>query len=353
MQTHTVSKTWLYEDHAKRGGKLIDFAGFELPVWFSNLKDEHLAVRRSAGAFDISHMGPLRVTGADAYAFLKTITCNQVDRAMDKMIYSMVLNEKGMVLDDIMFGKCDDGFYVIVNASNKTKILNWFDAHKTGDVQVRDLSLDHGFIAIQGPEAAEKLSRLFDQDLTSPKRFSVQHRTVMGVPVTAMRTGYTGEDGYEMIVHKDQISKIWNAVLDSGIQPCGLGARDSLRMEYGLPLYGQELSESIHPLQTRYTWVVKMDHDFIGKAALEACQTQTPALVAVGIEMQGKEIPRTHYAIKEGGEVTSGTMSPSLNKPIGLAFVKPEFSALGSIVHVMIRGKECPARVTEVPFIKK
>ena len=261
----------------------------------------------------------------------------------------MLLNEHGTILDDVMVGKIENDFLMVVNASNKSKILNWLNTHKPGSVDIQDLAPENGFIAVQGPAAIKIIESTF-QTGPIPPRFSLFKLTLEGHSCLALRTGYTGEDGLELIIPTPILSKVWDTLIESGITPCGLGARDTLRLEAGLPLYGQELSESITPLMTRYAWVVKWDKDFIGKKGLLPQKDQPQEKVTVGIEMDERVIPRSHYVILEGGEITSGTLSPSLDKPIAMALVKPEFSEIGSKITVEIRGVGHSAKVVQVPF---
>ncbi len=346
-------QTALYANHIRRGGKVISFGGFSLPVWFSSIKDEHQAVRENCGAFDISHMGLLRISGNEAHEFLQMMTCNDVSKSLGgKMVYSMILDQNGGILDDIMFGYLSEEFYVVVNASNKDKILAWMNRFKPESVAIEDMNVTHSFIAIQGPKAVEKLSKIFHHDFDQYGRFSIQKITISDVPVYALRTGYTGEDGFELMIPHHLVEGLWDKIIDSGVIPCGLGARDTLRMEVALPLYGQEFNESVHPFMTRYPWVVKMDQPFIGRDALIILKEE-PSLATVGLEMVERVIPRSHYPILEGGEVTSGTMSPTLDTPIAMALVKPEYAELGAEVTVDIRGKHCKARVISLPFYSK
>lgn len=352
MQQNTLIKqTPLFKTHEALGAKFVPFAGFKMPVWYTNLKDEHMAVRKAAGMFDISHMGVIKLEGQDLVSFMQTVSCNDMTRCeAQKMVYSMVLNEQGFVLDDIMAGYLEGVFYVVVNASNKEKIKNWLTQKCPTHIQITDLEPTHGFIAVQGPHAVDKLAELFGEDLKQIPRFGLFHYTLLGQPVIGMRTGYTGEDGFEFVIPNGVIANVWQTIMDAGVTPCGLAARDTLRLEIGLPLYGQELSETITPLMTRYQWVLKWGTGFIGEEAL-AAQKETQTQCTVGLEIcDDKLIARSHYDIKEGGFVTSGTLSPSLNKPIAMAIVSKQYQALGSTVHVLIRGKEVAAKVVEVPF---
>lgn len=347
MSNHTP----LTQLHIDNGAKMVPFAGYSMPIWYSSIQQEHLAVRKKAGIFDVSHMGLLILSGVGVDDWFQTLSCNSVATARKgKMVYSMMLNHEGGILDDIMFGCADDTITLIVNASNKTKIVDWMKETQPETVTITDLNPTHGLIAIQGPEAAVKLTKILDKEFIEYSRFSIQNDTVNGHAVTIMRTGYTGEDGFEILAEANAIQEIWTLAVKHGIEPCGLGARDTLRIEAGLPLYGQDLSESITPLMTRYQWVLKWDKNFSGKAALEA-QKDSNEWTTVGIEMMDRVIPRTGYAVAEGGEVTSGTMSPLLEKPIAMARVKTAYSEPGTTLHIDIRGKKHDAVVVELPFI--
>lgn len=348
-----MTHTCLYEHHVLAGAKLVEFAGYMMPVRFSAIKDEHLAVRENAGVFDISHMGLFQISGSNAYEFLQNLSCNDLRKAVDGvMVYSMFLNESGCVLDDVMVGGVGpDEFILVVNASNKSKISSWMNAHLMEQVRIEDLNDDHSFLAVQGPKAVEVLASTFGLPLSERSRFAVWFQEFEGKISILMRTGYTGEDGFEWIVPNTLVEKIWGQLITASVTPCGLGARDTLRLEAGLPLYGQELSETITPLMTRYQWVVKLQKEFIGKAALEAAKQSPPVWTTVGFKMNDRVIPRTHYEIVEGGEVTSGTLSPSLDVPIGMALVKPEYAKPGSTIHIQIRGKQNPATVVALPFV--
>lgn len=343
-------RTILWNAHKRHGAKLVEFAGFEMPVWYTSQKEEHLAVRTECGMFDVSHMGVLEVSGEDAFAFLQRISCNDATKSLSgKMVYSMVLNTQGFVLDDVMFGKLGDRFILVVNASNKEKLLAWFAPEMKGDVVIKELTKTHAFVAIQGPSAVNRVATHFAIDLSGLKRFGIQEITIDGVSVIVSRTGYTGEDGLELVIPSEYAEKIWDSLVESGIKPCGLAARDSLRIEAGLPLYGHELSESIHPLMTRYKWVIGWDTDFIGKEALLSYKDITTQ-TTVGFEMEDKMIPRQHYAINNGGEVLSGTLSPLTEKAIGMALVPNELAKEGTELIVQVRNKECKAKVVSIPF---
>ncbi len=346
-----MKETFLNKNHKTRGAKMVPFAGYEMPVWFSSLKEEHFAVRKSVGAFDISHMGVLIFSGPNARSFVQKVSCNNLEKHdTDKMIYSMILNEAGGILDDVMMATFGERVIMVVNSSNKEKLMSWFETVGLDGVEVENVSETHGFIAVQGPESIEACEKALSVPLSNYKPFEVWAQDILGANCIVMRTGYTGELGCEIVIPKAEIDRIWDGLIESGITPCGLGARDTLRLEAGLPLYGQELSESITPLNTRYKWVLDFNKEFIGKTKLVEQKDQAQELVTVGLEMIDKGVARSHYKIQEGGEVCSGTMSPSLEKCIAMALVRPEESELGSTVHVEIRGKACAAKVVKVPF---
>ncbi|RAP33154.1 glycine cleavage system aminomethyltransferase GcvT [Candidatus Marinamargulisbacteria bacterium SCGC AG-410-N11] len=343
-------ETPLFQNHQKSGAKLAPFAGFSMPMWFSSQKEEHLAVRNRVGCFDISHMGVYTISGSGALDFLQQLICNDVTKANNKMIYGMMLNQEGMILDDIMVGQFGGQFYLVVNGANKQKISLWMDQHKSDNVLITDMNTLNGFIAIQGPHTAQLLSVLYPNvNWKDIPRFGIESVDLNGTLVTVFRSGYTGEDGFEFLIPNDFVASIWENCCENGVVPCGLAARDTLRIEKGLPLYGQELSEQIHPLMTRYAWAVKWDTPFIGKEALTVLK-DNPNQVTVGLVLEDRIIPRSHYKIAEGGEITSGTLSPMLEKPIAMAFVEPDYAMVGSSVTVMIRGKNYLAKVVSLPF---
>ncbi len=354
-------KTPLFEHHVKRGAKMVPFAGYEMPVWYSSIKEEHLSVRNHVGLFDISHMGLLHVRGKEAFSFLQYLSCNDLTKTYSSqwtsdlpgtMVYSMFLNEKGTILDDVMIGGIGSGsFIVIVNATNKPKILNWMVARKPQEVFIEDWNTSYGFLAIQGPQAVKILETLFDIPFSKKARFSVSICRVLGSESWILRTGYTGEDGFEWIIPNEAVSPIWDKLIQSGVTPCGLGSRDTLRLEAGLPLYGQELSEDITPWMTRYAWVVKMDHEFIGKEAL--MHAKNPKWATVGFIMKNHAIPRSRYPIQEGGSVTSGTLSPYLGIPIGMALIPVSLQKEGTPLHIMVRGIAHSGEIVSLPFIKR
>jgi aminomethyltransferase len=348
----SVKNTALYANHKKRGAKCVSFAGYNLPVWFSSIKEEHKAVREKCGAFDISHMALFFINGADAESLLQSVNCNDLNKSKaGKMVYSMVLNEEGKILDDVMFGPLDTGYLLVANAANKDKIENWLHQHKPESVDIDYLNDDFAFIAIQGPKSLDIIDHALDINTKDHKRFSIYQEEILGYDSIVLRTGYTGENGAELAVPNDIAIEVWDRLISGGAIPCGLAARDSLRIEAGLPLYGFELSEKITPLRTRYKWVLAMDTDFIGKEAILKQEKDGEAnWTTVGIEMFDRQIPRSHYPIKEGGEVTSGTLSPLTDKAIGMAMVPKDVAEKNKTLHVEIRGKEYEAKIVDIPF---
>lgn len=339
--------------HIEMKAKMNVFADYNVPMWFSSIQEEHAAVRNDVGMFDISHMGLFKITGEGAKKTLQKISSNNTDKARyGRMIYAMALNEDGGIQDDIMFGEINSKEWIlVVNSSNKSKIAAMLNENKAENCKIEDLNETHAFIAVQGPKAAAAIESAFELFASRLGRFDIEYKKInQNVPIILSRTGYTGEDGFEMIVPKGNAEDIWKSLLEYDVTPCGFGARDTLRIEAGLPLYGHELSDKINPLMTRYrTWVVDWTADFIGKVALmsqkESCDIRT-----VGIVMEGKHIPRQDYLIKEGGVVTSGTKSISIGQGIGIAMVNKEIAKEGTEITVLIRNREHKATVVKLPF---
>jgi aminomethyltransferase len=344
--------TCLIEIHEKHRAKLTSFFGYTLPLWYSSIKEEHHAVRKAAGIFDISHMGMLHVSGDGALRFLEHMSSNKLDKvAKGFFVYTMLLNREGGIRDDIMVGPMGADYLVIVNASNHAKIRSWLQEHKPETVHIRSQNDTHGLMAIQGPLAVRLLSQLLQKKLSTMKAFALQPITYKGAVLWVSRTGYTGEDGFEIMCPQSLAPEIFTELLTKGATPCGLGARDSLRIEAGLPLYGQELSETLSPRVTRYAnWVIKPDRPFLGKTAVEK---DADLMTTVGLKMEGKSIPRTGYPIVEGGHITSGTLSPSLGEPIGMALVPKTMATPGTTLHVTIRNVDEKATVVALPFIQR
>lgn len=362
MARHTP----LYDEHIRLGAKMVEFAGWEMPVQYTGVIAEHKAVRAAAGLFDVSHMGEIEISGPDAGAAAQYLTTNDIKTMIDgKAQYSLLCNERGTVVDDIIVYRFSKTRYMlVVNASNTEKDLAWCRSHMKGNSAVIDRSDEYALIALQGPRSAEILSRLVDLDLNSVAKYHFQTGRVAdaGGCVVA-RTGYTGEDGFELFVAPSRAAAVWQALLESGrpsgALPAGLGARDTLRMEMKYSLYGHEIDEERTPLESGLAWVVKLDapDDFIGREALAAAKKQGVSRRLVGFKMTEPGIPRQGYAVlidgKPAGMVTSGTMSPSLRIAIGIGLVPADAANVGNKIFIDIRGNERQAEIVKTPFYKK
>ncbi|WP_143415175.1 glycine cleavage system aminomethyltransferase GcvT [Geobacillus sp. E263] len=361
-----LKRTPLFAVYERYGAKTIDFGGWELPVQFSSIKEEHEAVRTRAGLFDVSHMGEFVVKGDDSLAFLQKMMTNDVSKLTDGRVqYSLMCYEDGGTVDDLLIYKKADGHYLlVVNAANIEKDFEWLHGHLFGDVELVNISQEIAQLALQGPLAEQVLQKLTNTDLSAIKFFSFQDDiNINGVKVLVSRTGYTGEDGFEIYCRREDAVALWESILEAGkeegVLPCGLGARDTLRFEATLPLYGQELSKDITPIEAGLGFAVKTnkDADFIGKDVLKKQKEEGTARKLVGIEMIDKGIPRHGYKVFANGEeigfVTTGTQSPTLKKNIGLALIKTEFTEMDTEVEVEIRGKRLKAKVIATPFYKR
>jgi len=358
-----MRQTPLHEWHLQQQGRMVDFAGWSMPIQYSTIVEEHHAVRKAAGLFDISHMGRLFFRGTEAANFLNAVTTIDISQlAPGRIRYALATNDQGGILDDILVYRLEEGFLVVVNASNREKIVSDWSAvlqSRGGDVALDDQTLQQAMLALQGPAALACVEELIPGS-GQLKYYRCQSFAVQGQSVLVSRTGYTGEDGFELIAANSHLLNLWLQLAEklSAVQgrPCGLGCRDTLRLEAAMPLYGHELNEAIDPLSAGLQFAVHLHKsDFRGKSALEAVQQKGPAAVRVGLELAGRKIAREHAVIKslEGqvlGEVTSGTFSPTLQKPIAMGYVPPTYSATGTNVMIDIRGTACPAHVTALPF---
>lgn len=357
-------RTACYEWHASHGGRMVDFAGWEMPVQYSTIVAEHNAVRKAAGLFDIAHMGRLKFTGPDAARFLNHLVTNDVDKlAVGQIQYALVTNTAGGILDDVLVYRFADFHLLVVNASNRLKILGWIDQHKSKfNAQVEDLTVSHFMLALQGSQAEKLLQPLVDVDLTKIAYYFGSPARVLDQPALVSRTGYTGEDGFEVVLPAPSGARLWTTLIEAGtsigLLPAGLGCRDTLRLEAAMPLYGHELNETIDPFTAGLAFAVKLDKpDFLGKSALVAAKANTSRQRRVGYELVGKRIAREGALLFSGseqiGHVTSGTFSPTLEKAIGMAYVNPAVAAVGTPLEVDIRGKREPATVVKLPFYKR
>ncbi|MFD1030709.1 glycine cleavage system aminomethyltransferase GcvT [Metaplanococcus flavidus] len=360
-----LQRTPLFESYAEYGGKTIDFGGWELPVQFSSIKEEHEAVRTKAGLFDVSHMGEILVSGPNSLEFLQSLLTNDISKIKDGQAqYTAMCYPDGGTVDDLLTYRFDEEHYMlVVNASNIEKDFEWMQKNAIEGVTLENVSDQYGLLALQGPLAETVLQRLTDENLSDIKPFRFKKDVVIcGHPVVISRTGYTGENGFEIYASPEASIALWAEILkegkEDGVIPAGLGARDTLRFEACLALYGQELSKDITPLEAGINFVVKLaKEDFIGKEALAAQKEDGIPRKLVGIEMIDKGIPRHGYSVylndEKIGEVTTGTQSPTLKKNIGLALVSAEYAEIGKELEVEIRNKRLKAVTVETPFYKR
>jgi aminomethyltransferase len=367
QKNFTLKTTSFYNIHKQLNAKLVEFAGFEIPVSYTSIIQEHNAVRNSVGVFDVSHMGEIEVRGKDAFAFVNYVTTNDVSKLENgKVQYSALCYDDGGIVDDLLVYHCGDYIQLVVNASNKDKDFEWLKSNaKNFSVELIDKSDDISLLAIQGKNSLATLQKISSVDLSQLEYYTFSFGKIAGVDALISRTGYTGELGFELYfsAKENDSEKLWNAIFDAGkefnIQPCGLGSRDSLRLEMGFCLYGNDIDKTTTPLEASLGWITKLNKvDFIGKNILLQQQTQGLKRKLVGFVLENeKAIPRQHYAIHSDGrhigEVTSGTMSPTLNKGIGMGYVATEHSAIGNSIDIMIRNKQEKATIVKLPFIQK
>jgi aminomethyltransferase len=339
------------------GARMVDFAVWDMPVQYTSIAQEHQAVRSAAGIFDISHMGRFSFSGPGTIPLIQSIYTNNAATLKEGQVrYGLVCKETGGILDDVLVYGFAQAPGMVVNASNREKIFKWIVDHQgTQPVTVRDATFDTCMIAVQGPRALEIIRGLTPADATALPYYFATHTTYEGQACMLSRTGYTGEDGVEFIVAKEQGAGLWKTLQSRGANPCGLGARDTLRLEAAMPLYGHELTEEIDPLQAGLGWAVKLDKgDFIGREAMLKGKANSNRPLRVGLEIEGKRIAREQATVLASGQkigvVTSGTFAPTLEKVIAMAYVDPAFAAVGTVCEVDIRGKSSPAKVVRLPF---
>jgi aminomethyltransferase len=360
--TPTLRRTALYEAHRALGAKMVPFAGWEMPVQYpTGILAEHHAVRAGAGVFDVSHMGEFEITGPDRNAFVNRITCNDVAAlAPGQVQYSGILTPEGTFVDDCTVYRFDDKLMIVVNASNTVRAWEHIVAQKGGaNVRLKDISNEVGLLSIQGPAAESLLQPLTRTTLSDIAYYHFVVGWVAGAECFISRTGYTGEDGFELYCRERDTVQVWDALLQAGAKPIGLGARDSLRLEMGYALYGNEIDDTTTPLEAGLGWIVKLDKGcpFTGDAALKAQKARGVTRKLVGFELQGRGFPRSGYPVRyqnrEVDRVRSGTMSPSLGVPIGTAYLPVAAARVGTKFEVEVRGEQMPAEVVSRPFWKK
>ncbi len=352
----------LIEFHKQRNARLVEFAGWEMPILYTSIVDEHQHTRRHATVFDVSHMGRLYLRGADAEALLEHVCTRRIgDMQPGVSRYSHVCNESGGILDDVIVSKLDNRFLVVCNASNREKIVEWLQQHADGrDVQLEDVTFETAMVAIQGPEAISLVKTHLPLPLGDLKRYHFQHGSLMGAEYLIARSGYTGEDGLEVIVPAKFGRMAMDALLGKAgdaIKPAGLGARDTLRLEAGMPLYGHELTDQWDPITAGQKWCCALDKDFVGAEVLRAAAANGPQKKLIGLKLDGRRIARDGAAVLVDGTaigtVTSGAHSPTLNQPIAMALVESGKVEVGGAVQVDIRGSTADATVAKLPFYKR
>lgn len=355
-----MKRTPLYDAHVKLGAKIVPFGGWDMPVFYPpGIIAEHKAVRSAAGIFDIGHMGAIKITGPNSVAFLQKVFTNDASRLnVGDAQYSLLLNNSGGVIDDVFVYRTPDSYLVVLNASNADKDIDWLRKNLIDGALIDDIKDKTTLLALQGPGAQDILQKICELDLKTLGHHKIGETKVLNIKALVSRTGYTGEDGFELFFDASKAEAVWNKLLSLGAVPAGLGARDTLRLEAGMPLYGHEYNEGITPLETPFMFAVKLDKgDFIGGDQLLMQKENGISKKLVGIKLTGGGIPRQGYKIFKGGSmigyVTSGTMSPTFGIPIGMGYVRIGYSAVGASVEVEIRNKLVPAEVVKLPFYKR
>jgi aminomethyltransferase len=353
-------RTPLYDRHVALGARMVDFGGWDMPQQYTSIKDEHLAVRKAAGLFDVSHMGRVEIHGGGVQAYLEQLVTNDVAVPNGHAVYTLMCNEQGGIIDDlIVYRVADDHYNVVVNASNREKDVAWMKQHLPQGLTFEDLTSETSLIAFQGPRAAELLPSEGSTD--DIHYFTFRHGKVAGHPALIARTGYTGEDGFELFVGSEVVGDVWDAILahgkSEGVLPAGLGARDACRLEAALRLWGNDMDETVNAYEAGLGWTVKLGkRDFIGRAALARVKEEGPRRRLVGLSLQPASIPRHGAAVtaagKQVGTVTSGTHSFFLGHPIALALVEGPSFRVGETLGVDVRGREAPAEIVKLPFYR-
>lgn len=361
-----MKRTAFYNIHKQLNAKIVEFGGFEMPVQYTSILEEHRCVRRGVGMFDVSHMGEFEVGGKDAAAFVQKMTVNDVSKLSDgKVQYSAMCYDDGGIVDDLLVYHLGDHFMLVVNSSNTAKDFQWLQEHVFGDIKLSDRSDKISLLAVQGPKSIDVLQKLTTVNLSEASYYTFLKGQLAGVDMILSRTGYTGEIGYELYFTSDvhTSESVWNVIMDAGkefgIQPVGLGARDTLRLEMGFRLYGNDIDQTTNPLEAGLGWITKLDKgEFIGRAALQKTKQEGLKRKLVGFSVgEGKVFPRHGYEIRSNGSsigiVTSGTVSPILEKAIGMGYVSTSYADVGKKITIVIRDREASAEVTKIPFVLK
>ena len=355
----------LTDIHTRLGAKMVPFAGYLMPVSYEGINAEHETVRKGVGVFDVSHMGEFILKGADALDLIQRVTSNDASKLIDKKVqYSCLPNEQGGIVDDLLVYRIDDKTYMlVVNASNIDKDWDWIQKYNTKGVEMHNISDKTSLLAVQGPMAVDVLQPLTDMDLRNMEYYTFDKGRFAGIDnVLVSATGYTGAGGFEVYFENKDALQVWNKIFESGkshgIKPIGLGARDTLRLEMGFCLYGNDIDDTTSPIEAGLGWITKFTKDFTNSAALKFQKENGVKRKLVGFEMIDRGIPRHDYEVKNAagdtiGKVTSGTQSPSLQKAIGMAYVTPEYAKEGSEIFIPVRDKALKAKVVKIPFYKK
>lgn len=359
-----IKQTPFYDIHLKLNAKMVDFAGFQMPVQYRSITEEHKRVRKTVGIFDLSHMGEFRVSGHGARQFVQHAVTNDIYKLdFGQVLYTCMCYPDGGIVDDLLVYNLGDEFLLVVNASNIQKDFDHLmSLKKHGDVGLTDISDDTALLAIQGPDAEKVLAKMTDYDLPSIPFYWSGVAKVAGVEMLFSRTGYTGEDGFELYFAPQHAARLWDAAMvaagEFDGEPTGIGARDTLRLEMKYALYGNDIDQTTNPIEAGLGWTVKLDKgDFVGREALEKVKSEGPKRKLVAFELRERGFPRQHYPIaidgQKVGEVASGTFSPMLEKGIGTGYVPTEHSKIGNMIGIDIRGRIIPAEIVKPPFYKQ
>jgi aminomethyltransferase len=362
----TLLRTPLHSRHVELGGRMVPFAGWEMPIQYASILDEHRTVRSAVGLFDLSHMGEVQVTGPEALAFARyAVVSDPGALEPGQAQYSMLCDEAGGIIDDLIIYRTEDGYLIVCNAANRETVLAHLEGLRSRgdfDAAIEDRSDHTALIAPQGPRAAELLAGMTDLDLATLGYYRSMRGKVAGIDCLVARTGYTGEDGFELFCDARRAPQLWDALVEAGaalgLEPCGLGSRDTLRLEAGMPLYGNELGREVNPFEANLGRVVKLDKgEFVGRAALASVQQSGPRRKLVGLVMRDNAIARHGYRVRvdgtDAGAVTSGTASPTLGEPIAMAFLPAEAAAVGDEVEVVVRERPHRAEQVKLPFYRR
>ena len=361
MNDTMLIRTSLFQKHIDLGAKMVEYSSFEMPVSYAGLKIEHNAVREDVGMFDVSHMGEFTVKGPDSTELLQSITSNDVSKLSDgKIQYSCMPNGTGGIVDDLLvYREGENDYILVVNAGNRSKDWKFIKDKAQGlNVELEDTSDDWTLIALQGPNATEKLTPLMDKDPGELKYYTFMRADIMGTECIVSATGYTGSGGYELYIPNRKATEIWDAFLKADVTPCGLGARDTLRMEMGFCLYGNDIDETTNPIEAGLGWITKFTKNFTDRKRLEEIKSEGPSRKMIGLKILGRGIPRQGYDVVNSlgqivGVITSGTMSPSLGYGIGMAYIDKDFAKINDKLAVRIRNKDIEAEVVRFPFLPK